>query len=61
MATQRAFFQFVVEQALAGESYDIKASAVATQVFGRRENLDQATDPIVSIQVNKLRRALEHY
>jgi hypothetical protein len=61
MATQRAFFQFVVEQALAGESDDIKASVVATQVFGRRENLDQATDPIVSIQVNKLRRALEHY
>lgn len=34
---------------------------MATQVFGRKENFDQATDPIVSIQANKLRRALERY
>ena len=61
MATQRAFLQFVAEKALAGESDGIKDYTVATQVFGRRENLDQATDSIVSIQANKLRRALEHY
>jgi hypothetical protein len=61
MATQRAFLQFVVEKALAGESDDIKDYTVATQVFGRRENLDPATDPIVSIQANKLRRRLGHY
>ena len=30
-------------------------------MFGRREDFDQATDPIVSIQANKLRRALERY
>jgi adenylate cyclase len=34
---------------------------VATQVFGRGEDFNQATDPIVSIQANKLRRALERY
>ena len=34
---------------------------MATQVFGRKEDFDQATDPIVSIQANKLRRALERY
>jgi adenylate cyclase len=58
---QRAFLQFVVEKVLAGESEDIKGYTVATRVFGRREDFDQATDPIVSIQANKLRRALEHY
>ena len=58
---QRAFLEFVVEKALAGESEEIKGYTVATRVFGRREDFDQATDPIVSIQANKLRRALEHY
>jgi TolB-like protein len=58
---QRAFLEFVVEKVLAGESEEIKGYTVATRVFGRREDFDQATDPIVSIQANKLRRAMEHY
>jgi len=58
---QRAFLQFVVEKVLGGEADEIKGYTVATQVFGRREDFDQATDPIVSIQANQLRRALEHY
>jgi TolB-like protein len=58
---QRAFLEFVVEKVLTGESAEIKGYTVATRVFGRREDFDQATDPIVSIQANKLRRALEHY
>jgi TolB-like protein len=58
---QRAFLEFVVEKALTGDSAEIKGYTVATRVFGRREDFDQATDPIVSIQANKLRRALDHY
>lgn len=58
---QRAFLTFVVTQTLAGNGQNIKGYTVATQVFGRDENFDQAIDPIVSIQANKLRRALEHY
>jgi len=58
---QRSFLSFVVEKVLAGESDEIKGYTIATQVFGRREDFDQSTDPIVSIQANKLRRALEHY
>jgi TolB-like protein len=58
---QRAFLTFVVTQTLAGNSQDIKGYTVATKVFGRDENFDQAIDPIVSIQANKLRRALERY
>ena len=34
---------------------------MATQVFDRKKDFDQAADPIVSIQANKLRRALERY
>jgi adenylate cyclase len=58
---QKAFLEYVVKKTLAGESEEIKGYTVATRVFGRREDFDQATDPIVSIQANKLRRALEHY
>jgi adenylate cyclase len=60
-AAQKAFLQFIVEKALAGESDEIKGYTIATQVFGRRPDFNQATDPVVSIHANKLRRALEHY
>lgn len=58
---QRSFLLYVVEKVLGGEADEIKGYSVATQVFGRGKDFDQATDPIVSIQANKLRRALEHY
>lgn len=58
---QKAFLKYVVEKTLAGQTDGIKGYTVATEVFGRKEDFDQATDPIVSIQANKLRRALERY
>ena len=60
-AAQRAFLEFVVQKTLSGQAHEIKGYNVATQVFGRHPDFDQATDPIVSIQANKLRRALEFY
>ncbi|BHH84687.1 hypothetical protein [Desulforhopalus sp. 52FAK] len=59
--SQRKFLDFVVLQTLAGYSSEIKGFTVATCVFGRGDDFDQANDPIVSIQANKLRRALERY
>lgn len=58
---QIAFLNFVVGKTLSGESDEIKGYTVATQVFGRKEDFDQNSDPIVSIHANKLRRALERY
>ena len=58
---QREFLQFVVSETLAGREQEIKGFTVATHVFGRGEDFNQATDPIVSIQANQLRRALERY
>jgi TolB-like protein len=58
---QRKFFQFVVKETLAGRSQEIKGYTIATCVFGRREDFDQNSDPIVSVQANRLRRALERY
>ena len=54
---QREFLKFVVAETITGRSDGIKGYAVATQVFGRSEDFDQATDPIVSIQAGRLRRA----
>lgn len=58
---QREFLCFVVDETLAGNAGTIKGFTIATRVFGRSDDFDQATDPIVSIQANKLRRALERY
>ena len=58
---QRALLRFAVEKTLAGKADEVKGYTVATQVFGRKKNFDQATNPIVSIQARKLRKALENY
>lgn len=58
---QRNFLRFVVTETLEGRADEIKAYTVATRVFGRSADFNQAVDPIVSIQANKLRRALERY
>ena len=58
---QREFLEFVVTETIAGRDNEIKGYTVATQVFGRGEDFDQAIDPIVSIQAHQLRRALERY
>jgi len=58
---QRDFLQFVVAETIAGRTAEIKGYTIATKVFGRKEDFDQAIDPIVSIQAGRLRRALERY
>lgn len=60
-AQQRKFLTYVVNEVLAGRGRRIKGYTVATEVFGRSEDFDASVDPIVSIQANKLRRALERY
>ncbi len=58
---QKEFLRFVVLETLDGRQDTIKGYTVATQVFGRKADFDPKIDPIVSIQANKLRRALERY
>jgi adenylate cyclase len=60
-ASQRELLRYVVTETIAGRVDEIKGYTIATRLFGRREDFDQATDPIVSIQAGKLRRALERY
>ena len=58
---QTNFLKYIVLEALAGNKSNLKGFKIATKVFGRPQDFDAATDPIVSIQAGKLRRALERY
>jgi adenylate cyclase len=57
----RAFIRFIVEETLAGRQEALTQAAIATRVFGRREDFDPTVDPIVRIQAGRLRRSLERF
>jgi adenylate cyclase len=57
----REFLRFVVEEALCGRGETLSQAAIATQVFGRKDDFDPVVDPIVRIQAGRLRRSLERY
>ncbi len=58
---QIAILKVVVNRTLAGKGREIKDYTVAAEVFDRGPNYDPNIDPIVSIQVDILRRMLERY
>jgi TolB-like protein len=60
-ARQKKFLHFVTQMFLEGRAGEIKGYTVATDVFGRKTDFDPSTDPIVSVEARRLRRALEHY
>ena len=60
-ARQKKFLRFVTQMFLEGRAGEIKGYTVATDVFGRNEDFDPGTDPIVSVEAGRLRRAIEHY
>lgn len=57
----RRLLQYIVDQALAGRGHRLKAYTLAVEVLGRPDNFDPQRDPIVRIEVARLRRELEHY
>ncbi len=60
-ARQKKFLRFVTQMSLEGRAGEIKGYTIATEVFGRNEDFDPGTDPIVSVEARRLRRALKHY
>jgi TolB-like protein len=60
-ARNRRFLSYVVEETLEGRTDRIKAYNIALAAFGRTEDFDSLTDPIVRIEASRLRRSLEHY
>jgi adenylate cyclase len=57
----RELLRYVVEETLAGCSERLSEAAIAISVFGRGDNFDAVLDPIVRLQVGRLRRSLERY
>ncbi|RYE09073.1 MAG: hypothetical protein EOP22_10785 [Hyphomicrobiales bacterium] len=53
--------RYVVTKTLAGDEASIKAYSIAVDVFGRPQNFDPQTDPIVRVQARRLRRLLEQF
>ncbi len=58
---QKDLLRYVVEKSIAGETDEIKAYNIATQVFNRKADFNQTLDPIVSVQACRLRGALKDY
>lgn len=57
----RRFLRYVTDETLEGRQAEIKAYAIACNVFGRPPSFDPGSDPIVRIEAGKLRKALERY
>jgi TolB-like protein/tetratricopeptide (TPR) repeat protein len=60
-ARGRKLLEYVVEQTLAGRSERLKAYDLAVSVLGRDAGFDPQGDPIVRIEMGRLRRDLDHY
>jgi TolB-like protein len=56
-----AFLSYIVDAALMGRSDSVKAYSIAVDVFGREENFDPQSDPIVRVQARRLRGLIEEY
>ena len=52
---------YLVEQTLAGRGDRVKAYDLAVSVLGRDASFDPQVDPIVRVEVGRLRRELDHY
>lgn len=57
----RALLRYLVDATLAGDAQRLKGYAIGVDVFERGADFDPATDPIVRVQVGRLRKLLEAY
>lgn len=58
---RRDLLRHCVEAGVAGRTNQLKGYVIATELFGRGADFDPLTDPIVRIEIGRLRRDLEHY
>lgn len=58
---QRAILKYLAERRFAGCEEGVKAYSIALDVLGRASNFDASNDPIVRIEVSRLRSSVENY
>jgi len=59
--TLQHLLQFLVGQAGGADAETLKESTIGVEVFGRRPDFDPKVDPVVRVQVHRLRRKLQEY
>ncbi len=57
----KRFINFIVLEALAGRSDELKEYVIGVQVFDKEPSFDPRTDPIVRVQARRLRARLLRY
>ncbi len=60
-SVRRELLTFIVEQTLAGRADRLKGLSLAVEVFGRGQDFDSQTDPVVRVEARRLRRDLHSY
>lgn len=58
---QKAILTYLAENRLSGSDDSVKAYAIALDVLGRSSDFDATIDPIVRIEISRLRSALDSY
>ncbi|WP_087000659.1 hypothetical protein [Rhizobium sullae] len=58
---RKKLLQYLVEELLSGRARELKGYTIATLVFGRDENFDPQTDPVVRLEARRLRHDLDSY
>jgi TolB-like protein len=58
---RRELLRFVVEETLAGRADRLKGFTIAIAVFGRGDDFDPQSDPVVRVEARRLRRDLGSY
>jgi hypothetical protein len=57
----QGFLQFITDHAMSGDVDAIKEQRIGSEVLGRKDNYDPATDNIVRVRAHELRQKLEKY
>ncbi|WP_286157263.1 hypothetical protein [Sinorhizobium sp. RAC02] len=57
----RSILKYLAERRFEGQADSVKAYSIALDVLGRRCDFDPTTDPIVRIEMSRLRSALSQY
>jgi hypothetical protein len=59
--TLQQLFQFVADKAIGGTTEGLKEYTIGVEAFGRKQDFDPKTDPIVRVQIHRLRLKLKEY
>jgi hypothetical protein len=59
--TLQQLFQFLADKAVAGAKEGLKEYTIGVEAFGRKQDFDPKTDPIVRVQTHRLRQKLKEY